>query len=56
MKPIPTEMRRRLLEDCGNGLSERKAALKWNVGRSTISKIKYLRHAQYLYCYDVQEP
>ena len=31
------------LEDCDNGLSERKAAIKWNVGRSTISKIKKQR-------------
>ena len=43
MRPIPTEMRRRLLEDCDNGLSERKAAIKWNVGRATISKLKKLR-------------
>ena len=43
MRPIPTEMRTRILEDCDNGMSERKAAIKWKVGRATISKIKKLR-------------
>ena len=43
MRPIPIEMRTRILEDCDNGLSERKAAIKWKVGRSTISKIKKRR-------------
>jgi len=43
MRPIPTEFRKRILEDCDNGLSERKAAQKWKVGRSTIAKIKKQR-------------
>ena len=43
MKPIPTEMRRRILEDCDHGLSKRAAAEKWKVGHSTISKIKKQR-------------
>ena len=43
MRPIPIEMRSRILEDCDNGLSERKAAIKWKVGRATISKLKRLR-------------
>lgn len=43
MKAIPTEFRERILEDCDNGLSERKAAQKWKVGRSTIAKIKKQR-------------
>ena len=30
-------------QDCDNGLSERKAAIKWKIGRSTISKLKRLR-------------
>ena len=43
MRPIPLEMRRRILDDCDGGMSEHKAAEKWNVGRSTIAKIKKQR-------------
>jgi transposase len=43
MKPIPTELRKRILDDCDSGMSLTKAAEKWNVGRSTIAKIKKQR-------------
>jgi len=43
MQPIPTEMRERILDDCDNGMTEKAAAEKWNVGRSTIAKIKKQR-------------
>ena len=43
VRPIPTEFRERILEDCDNGLSEQKATKKWKVGRSTIAKIKKQR-------------
>jgi transposase len=43
MKPIPTEMRKRILDDCDNGMTEHQAAAKWKVGRSTIAKIKKQR-------------
>lgn len=40
MKPIPTEMRRRILDDCANGMTEAAAANKWNVSESFITKLK----------------
>ena len=43
MKAIPVELRKRILKDCDLGLSERKAAQKWQVGRSTIAKLKKQR-------------
>ena len=43
MPPIPTEMRRRILEDCDNGMTEHQAAEKWKVARSTIANIKKQR-------------
>jgi Transposase and inactivated derivatives len=43
MKPIPTEWRKQILDDCDHGMSEHKAAEKWKVGRSTIAKIKKQR-------------
>ena len=43
MRPIPTEMRRRILDDCDSGMTEKNAAAKWKVGRSTIAKIKKQR-------------
>ena len=43
MQPIPTEMRRRILDDCDSGMTEKNAAQKWKVGRSTIAKIKKQR-------------
>lgn len=43
MKPIPTELRKRILDDCDHGMSEHNAAKKWKVGRSTIAKIKKQR-------------
>ena len=43
MQAIPVEMRRRILDDCDNGMTEKAAAKKWNVGRSTIAKLKKQR-------------
>jgi transposase len=43
MQAIPTEMRRRILDDCDSGMTEKIAAQKWKVGRSTIAKIKKQR-------------
>ena len=43
MKAIPTEMRRRILDDCDNGMTEHAAAAQWQVGRSTLAKIKKQR-------------
>jgi len=43
MQPIPTEMRKRILDDCDSGMTEKNAAAKWKVGRSTIAKIKKQR-------------
>ena len=43
MQPILTEMRQKILDDCDNGMTEKAAAKKWNVGRSTIAKIKKQR-------------
>ena len=43
MRAIPVEMRRRILDDCDNGMTEKTAAVKWKVGRSTIAKIKQQR-------------
>jgi len=40
MKPIPTEMRRRILDDCANGMTEAAAAKKWSVSESFITKLK----------------
>jgi len=44
MKPIPTEMRRRILDDCTEGMTEKAAALKWKVSQSFIAKLK--RHVR----------
>jgi len=43
MKPIPVEMRKRILEDCDNGMTEHQAAEKWKVARSTIANFKKQR-------------
>jgi len=43
MRAIPVEMRRRILDDCDGGMTEKAAAAKWKVGRSTIAKIKHQR-------------
>jgi hypothetical protein len=40
MKPIPTEMRKRILDDCDNGMTEKVAAEKWKVSMSFITKLK----------------
>ena len=40
MKPIPTEMRKRILDDCDNGMTEKAAAKKWKVSMSFITKLK----------------
>ncbi|MDR1958746.1 MAG: hypothetical protein LBQ54_06850 [Planctomycetaceae bacterium] len=39
MKAIPTEMRRRILQDCDNGMTEHQAAQKWMVGCSAIAVV-----------------
>ncbi|MDR1959471.1 MAG: hypothetical protein LBQ54_10610 [Planctomycetaceae bacterium] len=39
MKAIPTEMRRRILQDCDNGMTEHQAAQKGMVGCSTIATV-----------------
>jgi transposase len=44
MKPIPNEMRKRILDDCNNGMSEVAAAEKWSVSPSFITKLK--RHVR----------
>ena len=44
MNPIPNEMRKRILDDCNNGMSEVAAAEKWNVSSSFITKLK--RHVR----------
>jgi len=36
-------MRKRILDDCDSGMTEKNAAAKWKVGRSTIAKIKKQR-------------
>jgi len=43
MRAIPVEIRRRILDDCDGGMTEKAAAAKWKVGRSTIAKIKHQR-------------
>jgi transposase len=43
MKAIPTEMRKRILNDCDGGMPEKTAAEQWKVGRSPIAKIKQQR-------------
>src|SRR5215510_7239546 len=40
LKPIPTEMRKRILADCDNGMTEKAAADKWKVSMSFITKLK----------------
>ncbi len=40
MKPIPTEMRKRILDDCDSGMTEVAAAEKWKVSPSFITKLK----------------
>jgi len=44
MNPIPNEMRKRILDDCNNGMSEVAAAEKWGVSPSFITKLK--RHVR----------
>ena len=44
MKPIPNEMRRRILADCNDGMTEVEAAEKWKVSPSFITKLK--RHVR----------
>jgi len=44
MKPIPTEMRKRILDDCNDGMTEVAAAEKWKVSPSFITKLK--RHVR----------
>ena len=44
MKPIPNEMRKRILDDCNNGMNEVAAAEKWGVSPSFITKLK--RHVR----------
>ena len=44
MKPIPNEMRQRILDDCEGGMSEVAAAEKWKVSPSFITKLK--RHVR----------
>jgi len=44
MKPIPNEMRKRILDDSHNGMSEVAAAEKWSVSPSFITKLK--RHVR----------
>jgi len=44
MNPIPNEMRKRILDDCNNGMSEVAAAEKWGVSPSLITKLK--RHVR----------
>ena len=40
MKPIPTEMGKRILNDCNNGMTEAAAAQKWTASVSFIAKLK----------------
>ena len=40
MKPIPTEMRKRILNDIDNGMTTAAAAQKWAVSTSFIAKLK----------------
>jgi transposase len=40
MKPIPTEMRKRILNDINNGMTTAAAAQKWAVSTSFIAKLK----------------
>lgn len=40
MKPIPIEMRERILDDCANGMTEVAVAEKWKVSQSFIAKLK----------------
>ena len=40
MKPIPTEMRKRILDDINNGMTTAAAAQKWAVSTSFIAKLK----------------
>ena len=44
MKPIPNEMRQRILDDCNVRISEVAAAEKWKVSPSFITKLK--RHVR----------
>jgi transposase len=37
---IPIEMKRRILDDCTNGMTESAAAEKWHVSQSAITKLK----------------
>jgi len=39
MATIPTEMRRRIVEDCKTGISQRKVAQKWDVCPATVMNI-----------------
>ena len=39
MATIPTEMRRRIVEDCKKGISQRKVAQKWDVCPATVTNI-----------------
>jgi len=44
MNPIPNEVRKRILDDCNNGMSRVAAAEKWGVSSSFITKLK--RHVR----------
>jgi Transposase and inactivated derivatives len=44
MKPIPNEIRQRILDDCNDGMTEVEAAEKWKVSPSFITKLK--RHVR----------
>ena len=40
MKPIPTELRKRILDDIADGMTEIAVAKKWKVSQSFIAKLK----------------
>ena len=40
MKPIPTEMRKRILDDLNDGMTWAATAKKWSVSQSFIAKLK----------------
>ena len=40
MKPIPTEMRKRILADLNSGMTWLATAAKWNISPSFIAKLK----------------
>jgi transposase len=40
MKPIPTEMRKRILADLNSGMTWIATAAKWNISPSFIAKLK----------------